>query len=108
MRWVDYDEEARTLAVAGKVVRVAGEGLRRVDETKSTAGRRTVPLPNFAVAMLAARRQLPRFGEAKVIFPSTAGTLRDPNNIGKEWRNIRRSWASRQSPPTASGRRSRR
>jgi integrase len=89
MRWVDYDEEARTLAVAGKVVRVAGEGLRRVDETKSTAGRRTVPLPDFAVAMLTARRQLPRFGEAKVIFPSTAGTLRDPNNFGKEWRNVR-------------------
>jgi integrase len=24
-----------------------------------------------------------------VIFPSTAGTLRDPNNFGKEWRNVR-------------------
>jgi integrase len=24
-----------------------------------------------------------------VIFPSTAGTLRDPNNFGKEWRNAR-------------------
>ena len=24
-----------------------------------------------------------------MIFPSTAGTLRDPNNFGKEWRNVR-------------------
>jgi integrase len=24
-----------------------------------------------------------------VIFPSTAGTLRDPNNFGKEWRKAR-------------------
>ena len=24
-----------------------------------------------------------------VIFPSTAGTLRDPNNFGKQWRKVR-------------------
>ena len=24
-----------------------------------------------------------------MIFPSTAGTLRDPNDFGKEWRNAR-------------------
>lgn len=89
LRWADYDDEAKTLAVTGKVVRVAGEGLKRVDETKSAAGRRTVPVPHFAVAMLTARRQLPYFGEQTVIFPSTAGTLRDPNNFGKEWRTVR-------------------
>lgn len=89
MRWVDFDGDARTLAVTGKVVRVAGDGLKRVDETKSAAGRRTVPLPLLAVAMLTARRLLPFLGEADVIFPSTAGTLRDPNNFGKEWRTVR-------------------
>jgi integrase len=89
MRWVDYDSEARTLTVTGKVVRATGEGLKRVDEAKSAAGRRTVPLPAFAVAMLTARRQLPYLGEAKMIFPSTAGTLRDPNNFGKQWRTAR-------------------
>jgi len=40
-------------------------------------------------AMLAARRQVPYLGEAKVIFPSTAGTLRDPKNFGKQWRTVR-------------------
>jgi hypothetical protein len=89
LRWSDYDDEACTLAVTGKVVRVAGEGLQRVNETKSAAGRRTVPLPQFAVEMLRTRRRLPYLGEQAVIFPSTAGTLRDPNNFGKEWRGAR-------------------
>ncbi|QQW36525.1 site-specific integrase [Mycobacterium marinum] len=89
LRWVDFDEKASMLAVTGKVIRVPGEGLLRVDETKSTAGRRTIPLPKFAVEMLDKRRQLPYLGEQVVIFPSTAGTLRDPNNFGKEWRTAR-------------------
>ncbi len=89
LRWVDYDYETRTLTVAGKVVRVSGEGIVRVDETKSAAGRRTVPVPQFAVQMLQIRHRLPYRGEQAVIFPSTAGTLRDPNNFGKEWRNAR-------------------
>jgi integrase len=89
LRWIDYDDQARTLTVAGKVVRVSGEGLQRVDETKSAAGRRTVPVPRFAVQMLGIRHGLPYLGEQVLIFPSTAGTLRDPNNFGKEWRNAR-------------------
>jgi integrase len=89
LRWTDYDEEACSLAVTGKIIRVSGEGLQRVDETKSAAGRRTVPLPQFAVAMLRDRRALRYLGQQEVIFPSTAGTLRDPNNFGKEWRNAR-------------------
>jgi len=60
-----------------------------VDETKSAAGRRTVPLPRFAVEMLRNRRSLPYLGQQTVIFPSTAGTLRDPNNFDKEWRTAR-------------------
>ncbi|VBA60558.1 Tyrosine recombinase XerD [Mycobacterium attenuatum] len=90
LRWTDFDEKANMLAVTGKVIRVPSEGLLRVDETKSTAGRRTVPLPKFAVEMLLKRRQRPYLGEQAVIFPSTAGTLRDPNNFGKEWRTARK------------------
>ena len=88
-RWTDYDDEACTLAVTGKVVRASGEGLQRVDETKSAAGRRNVPLPRFAVEMLRHRRALAYLGQKAMIFPSTAGTLRDPNNFGKEWRTAR-------------------
>ncbi|MGV0717172.1 site-specific integrase [Mycolicibacterium sp. XJ662] len=89
IRWTDFDAEGCTLAVRGKIIRVSGEGLRRVDETKSAAGRRIVPLPQFAVEMLRNRRGLPYLGQQEVIFPSTAGTLRDPNNFGKEWRTAR-------------------
>lgn len=89
LRWEDFDETAGTLSVSGKVVRVSGVGLRRIDGVKSAAGRRTVPLPKFAVEALLKRRTLPYYGEQTVIFPSTAGTLRDPNNFGKEWRNVR-------------------
>jgi integrase len=75
--------------VTGKIVRVSGQGLQRVDETKSSAGRRTVPLPPFAVEMLRNRRVLAYLGQQAVIFPSTAGTLRDPNNFSKAWRAAR-------------------
>lgn len=89
LRWSDFDEKTGELSVAGKVIRVPGEGLMRVDETKSAAGRRTIPLPRFAVEMLQKRRHLPYLGEQTVIFPSTAGTLRDPNNFLKLWRTAR-------------------
>jgi len=89
LRWIDYDAKAGVLTVTGKVIRVPGQGLLRVDETKSTAGRRTIPLPRFAIDMLEKRRQLPYVGQQPVIFPSTSGTLRDPNNFGKEWRTAR-------------------
>jgi integrase len=49
----------------------------------------TLPLPRFGVDMLRARRVVPYIGEQSVIFPSTAGTLRDPNNCGKQWRTVR-------------------
>ena len=89
LRWIDYDAKAGVLTVTGKVIRVPGQGLLRVDETKSTAGRRTIPLPRFAIDMLEKRRQLPYVGQQPVIFPSTSGTLRDPHNFGKEWRTAR-------------------
>lgn len=90
LRWSDFDETAGTLAVSGKVVRITGEGLIRADETKTAAGRRTIALPRFAIDVLTARRSLPYFGEHPVImFPSTAGTWRDPNNFGRDWRRVR-------------------
>lgn len=86
---VDLDEKPGTLTGTGKVIRVTGQGLLRVDETKSTAGRRTLPLPKFTTEIPQKRRRLPYFGEQEVIFPSTAGTLRDPSNFAKRWRTAR-------------------
>ena len=89
LRWADFDEKAGTLTVTDKVVRAAGKGLLRVDETKTAAGRRTVPLPSFAIITLTERRGKPFLGEQSMIFPSTAGTLRDPENFGARWRKVR-------------------
>jgi integrase len=89
LRWSDFNEVAGTLAVTGKVVRATGEGLNRVDKTKTAAGHRTVALPRFAVEMLRQRRSVPYLGEQAMIFPSTAGTWRDPTNFGRDWRRVR-------------------
>lgn len=89
LRWSDFDADAATLTVTGKLVRATSYGLARIDETKSAAGKRTLPLPLFAVNALKARRRLPFVGEQAMIFPSTAGTWRDPNNFNKQWRRVR-------------------
>jgi integrase len=89
LRWEDYDADAGTLTIAGKVVRANGQGLRRVADTKSEAGLRTNPLPKFAVDALNARRLRPFVGQQETIFASAAGSLRDPNNFAKQWRSAR-------------------
>jgi integrase len=87
--WVDVDVKGGHLEVTGKVVRAAGKGLLRIDETKSAAGRRTLPLPSFAATVLSARRNLPYLGQQTMVFPSTAGTWRDPDNFRARWREVR-------------------
>ena len=54
-------------------------------------GRRSAdhPLPQFAVTALLERRKRPFIGEQQVIFPSSSGTLRDPDNFAGAWRAAR-------------------
>jgi integrase len=89
LEWTNFDEPAAMLMITGKVIRAAGKGLVRVDETKTAAGRRTLPLPSFAVTVLSGRRSLPYLGQQTMVFPSTAGTLRDPDNFRARWREVR-------------------
>jgi integrase len=89
LEWGNFDEAAATLTITGKVIRAAGKGLVRVDETKTAAGRRKLPLPGFAVTVLSARRSLPYLGQQAMVFPSTAGTWRDPDNFRARWRAVR-------------------
>jgi integrase len=94
LRWIDFDETAGTLAVSAKVVRITGKGLIRMDETKTAAGRRTIALPSFAIAVLRQRCSLHYLGRHPVImFPSTAATWHNPNNFGSEWRSVREDLA---------------
>lgn len=105
LRWKDFDAEAGTLTVAEKLVRATGHGLSRIDETKTAAGKQTLPLSSFAVIMLKARRTVSYYGEQPMIFPSTAGTWRDPNDFGKEWRKVRKALGVPGSPHSRSVRR---
>ncbi|QKT12172.1 tyrosine-type recombinase/integrase [Rhodococcus sp. W8901] len=89
LRWSDVDDEAGTVTVSGKVVRAKGAGLQRVQAAKTAAGLRTIALPLFALEALKRRADEPQLGQLGVIFPSTSGTLRDPNNFGKQWRKVR-------------------
>jgi integrase len=89
LRWSDFDADAGTIAVTGKLVRQRRIGLTRIDETKTAAGRRTIPLPSFAVTILNDRRKRPYVGQQQVIFASSSGTLRDPENFNSAWRAVR-------------------
>jgi len=81
LQWADYNPGDCTLTVSGKLIRAAGKGLIREDFTKTTAGQRVIPLPAFVAAMLEARRSKPFIGDREMIFPSSAGTWRDPDNF---------------------------
>ena len=89
LRWADYTPATAELRVTGNLVRVTGKGLIRQDRAKTEGSIRTVALPRFAVDMLAERKNKPYWGEQPMIFPSTAGTWRDPNNFGKQLRSVR-------------------
>jgi len=58
LRWCDFDTDADTITITGKVIRETGKGLIRMDETKTASGRRTLPLPRFAIEALTERPAL--------------------------------------------------
>jgi integrase len=75
--------------VSGFIVRLRGQALVRQDHTKG-GDERSVALPQFAVDALHRRKGDPRrTGYLLVIFPSSTGTLQDPDNVGKQWREVR-------------------
>ncbi|MFJ1458063.1 tyrosine recombinase XerC [Nocardia sp. N2S4-5] len=99
--WSDINLEARTLTSLGKVVRVKGVGLVRVDKDEDPKNRRgTIALPDFAVEMLKRRKAVlaarklasppdPDAAVLDLVFPSAVWTLRDPQNVGHEWQRVR-------------------
>jgi integrase len=70
--WSDVDLDAGTVDVDWKLIRITGEGLRRVRRLKGGADR-TPPLPPFAVTML----------------PDALGGWRDPSNTSRAFREAR-------------------
>jgi len=92
LRWADLDlgSAVATVTITGTVVRVQSQGLTIQDHPKSAAGRRRLMLPPFVVAMLL-RRQVDQSvaNTWDLVFPSAAGTLREPQNLHRQWRNAR-------------------
>lgn len=91
LRWDDVDLAANpaTATIRGTVVRIAGRGLVRQATPKTASGHRTVTLPRFAVDTLLRRQVQAWPNPHNVIFPSSSGTLRDPHNLRRQWRDAR-------------------
>jgi integrase len=69
-----------------KLIRITGEGLRRVRRLKGGADR-TLPLPPFAVTMLGRRRPDPR--ALGPVFPDALGGWRDPSDTSRAFQEAR-------------------
>jgi integrase len=84
--WDDVDLTKQIVQIRRTVIRVKGAGLV-AKVTKSQAGLRTLRIPGWLVAVLAARR--PKGGGPVPVFPDGAGGFRDRNNIERDFRQVR-------------------
>ena len=87
--WSSVDLDQATVEIDYKILRVKGQGLQRVRRTKSDAGHRTLPLPEFALRML--ERRMADSGGTGPLFPDSQGGWRDPSNLSRELRQTRGS-----------------
>jgi integrase len=83
--WPQVDDVAGTIAIEGTVVRVPGVGLIVQPHTKSDAGMRTIEPPEWVLTLLRKRHT---DSHGPWVFPSTRGTLRDPDNTRKALREV--------------------
>lgn len=83
--WSRVDDVARSLAIEGTVIRVPGEGLIVQPHTKSRASMRTIRPPAWVLDTLRRRHEE---SHGPWVFPSTAGTLCDPDNTRKQLRQV--------------------
>ena len=91
VRWCDVDLDAGTLDVNGTIVMSDAKPSRpmRQDKPKSDRSRRRLVLPAFAVdALLRRRVAITAANVHDVVFPSAAGTLRDPGNVRKQLNKV--------------------
>ncbi|MFC4949969.1 site-specific integrase [Pseudonocardia sp. GCM10023141] len=83
--WTKIDDTAGTVAIEGTVIRVPGEGLIVQSHTKSSAGMRTIAVADWVMAIFVRRHAT---AEGQGVFPSTRGTLRDPDNTRSQLRTV--------------------
>ncbi|SES06738.1 site-specific integrase [Lentzea albida] len=83
--WTRVREDEGVILLEGTVIRLTGVGLFVQPHTKSVAGMRTLRIPAWAMDVL--RRRRPN-SESEWVFPSSSGTLRDPDNTRKALRSV--------------------
>jgi integrase len=83
--WEKIDDQAGTIAIEGTVIRVPGEGLIVQAHTKSKASMRTIKVPIWVIELLRRRHE---DSAGPWVFPSTRGTLRNPDNTRKQLRQV--------------------
>ncbi|WP_219816465.1 tyrosine-type recombinase/integrase [Arthrobacter sp. 4R501] len=87
---IDLDADPPTVHVHGTVIRTSTGGVTIQDHPKSEHGIRYVTVPPYLAAALRNRRvRQNRSGPPnplELLFPSSTGTVCDPNNVGKTWR----------------------
>ena len=84
---VNFDASPVTIAVTGTIKRTSVNGLHRQAFPKSVSGERVLPLPQFAVKVLARRKLAddPARNPMGLIFPSAVGGVLDPGNFRRQW-----------------------
>ena len=83
--WSDFDEDNKLITMSGNIIRATGKGKLR-NRGKTENSQRPIPLADWAVSMLAARRAVAAdvYG---LIFPSTTGTAREASNVrNRAWK----------------------
>lgn len=96
LRWSDVDLSTTpaTVTIAGTVVRLPGKvgdggGLVRQSRPKTDASYRAVKLPAFTRDTLMRLSVNAEPTPDDLVFPSASGTLRDPHNVRRQWRDAR-------------------
>ncbi|WP_222193292.1 site-specific integrase [Modestobacter italicus] len=83
------DLDAGTWEVNATAVRVPNRGMVVQPRTKTAAGWRIIAVPEFAVDMARRRLASPHRPDTELVFPAPfAGTLRDPNSVSGDLRQL--------------------
>jgi hypothetical protein len=83
------DLDAGTWEVNATAVRVPKQGMVVQPRTKTAAGWRIIAVPAFAVDMVRRRLVEPLRPDTELVFPApVAGTLRDPNSVSGDLRQL--------------------
>lgn len=91
---INLTADPAEVTISGTVVRFKGRaadggGLVRQDHPKSESSYRVVKIPAFTRDMLLRRIVDADRTPDDLVFPSSTGTLRDPHNVRRQWRDAR-------------------